>query len=145
MNMFNDIFIQKQIIETILINYRKNLDSQLEYCPSDVRSVLKYLHNHLFENTLTIKEVKLACRIRNDNITAKFRLLVGKGLREYIINQRLKAAETALKEAEVSIYLLANAIGYTEEAFSKLFKRVKGESPLRYCQKVLRKMDKRNG
>jgi len=57
----------------------------------------------------------------------------------------LKAAETVLKETEVSIYLLANAIGYTEEAFSKLFKRVKGESPLKFCHKVLREMDKRNG
>ena len=86
MNMFNDIFIQKQIIETILINYRKNLDSQLEYCPSDVRSVLKYLHNHLFENTLTIKEEKLACRIRNNNISTKFRLLIGMGIKEYVMN-----------------------------------------------------------
>ena len=107
--------------------------------------MLKYIHNHLFENTLTINEVKSACQVRNNNIATKFRLLVGTGIREFVINHRLNAAETVLKEAKVSIYLLVNAVDYTEEAFSKLFKRVKGESPLRYCQKVLRKMDKRNG
>ena len=71
-------------------------------------------------------------------------MLVGTGTREYVIKQRLKAAEIILREREVNIYLLANAIGYTEEAFSKLFKRVNGYSPLQYREKVLREMDKRN-
>lgn len=113
MNMFNDVFIENQIIQNCLKNYNINLDLELEYYPPDVRSILKYMHNHLFENTLTIKEEKLACRIRNNNISTKFRLLIGMGIKEYVMNQRLKAAETVLKETEVSIYLLANAIGYT--------------------------------
>ena len=144
MKRSNNIFTEKHIIENILKGYSKNLDSQIGFYPPDIRKMLKYIHNHLFENTLTINEVKNACQVRNNNITTKFRMLVGSGTREYVINQRLKAAETILREREVNIYLLANIIGYTEEAFSKLFKRVTGDSPLQYREKVLREMDKRN-
>jgi len=44
---------------------------------------------------------------------------------------------------EVNIYLLATAIGYTEEAFSKIFKKTYGYPPSHYREKELREMGKR--
>ena len=86
MNMFNDVFIENQIIQNCLKNYNINLDLELEYYPPDVRKILKYVHDHIFENTLTIQGVKQACKVRNNNISTKFRLLIGMGIKEYVMN-----------------------------------------------------------
>lgn len=139
----NDLIASEKIIEEALTRFRDSLYSRLECFPLEAQKMLRYIHEHLFEETLTVEEVKRACGLTNNNVTTKFRQSVGLGAREYIVDQRLKAATAILHEREVTIYLLAAALGYTEEAGSKLFKKTFGCPPLQYRKKVLREIDKR--
>jgi transcriptional regulator GlxA family with amidase domain len=122
MDRHEDIVAEREVIEDVLRGFRDTLDAHLDSHPPYVQQMLKYIHDHLFDSTLAIEEVKKACRLSNNNITTKFRHSVGLGTREYIRSQRLKVAAAILHKMDVNIYLVADAVGYTEEAFSKLFK-----------------------
>lgn len=123
---------QERIINDALRGFVNVLDSRIDFFPIEVQTMLKYIHEHLFEETLTVEKVKEACRLKNNNITTKFWQNVGTGTREYIVTQRLKAAASILHATEVSMYQVAFAVGFTEEAFSKLFKKKYGCTPLNY-------------
>lgn len=145
MKMCADVIIQKQIIENALNNFRDIINLHIEFYPVEIQKMLKYIHKHLFEKTLTIEGVKTACKLTNHNITTKFKNCLGEGAREYIVRLRLTAAASILHYKSVNVYLIAEAVGYTEEAFSKLFKKTFGCSALHYRQNILREMDKKNG
>lgn len=136
-----DPAVQEQIIRDALERFTNVLDSHLYMFPSEVQTMLRYIHEHLFEETLTVERVKGACGFKNNNITTKFLQTVGVGTREYIVSQRLKAAASILHTTEVSIYQVAFAVGLTEETFSKLFKKKYGCTPLNYR----RERSKKNG
>lgn len=127
-----DPVAQKQIINDALRGFVNVLDSRIDFFPIEVQIMLKYIHKHLFEETLTVEKVKEACRLKNNNITTKFWQNVGTGTREYIVTQRLKAAASILHTTEANIYQIAFVVGFTEEAFSKLFKKKYGCTPLNY-------------
>lgn len=128
----NDPIAQLKSIEEALKRFTDLLDSRLDYFPEEVQRMLRYIHEHLFEDTLTVEKVKTACLLTDNNVTTRFRQTVGVGTRQYIVYQRLKAAASVLHTTEVKVYLLASAIGYTEETFSKLFKKAYSCSPLHY-------------
>ncbi|MBI3586887.1 MAG: helix-turn-helix transcriptional regulator [Ignavibacteriales bacterium] len=132
---------RQQMISGALRRFTNVLDSRLGFFPSEVQIMLRYIHEHLFEETLTVESVKEACQLKNNNVTTKFLQTVGVGTREYIVSQRLKAAASILHTTEVSIYQIAFAVGFTEETFSKLFKKKYGCTPLNYR----RERSKRNG
>lgn len=138
MKRFTGIFIQQKIIEDNLKIYKDYLKSHQNYFPSDIQMMLNYIHEHIFECTFTIKKMKTVCGLNNNNISTTFRFTIGLSPQEYIKIHRLKAAAILLHERKLNIYLIATAIGYTEETFSKLFKKVYAESPLHYRQKVLK-------
>lgn len=123
---------QQEAVKEVQRRFREILDSRLEMFPADVQSMMKYIHAHLFENTLTVDKIKRICRQANNNIVTRFRMTVGIGVREYIVNQRLKAAASVLCNTQVNIYFVASSIGYTEEAFSRLFKKTYGCTPSEY-------------
>ncbi len=123
---------RQQIINDALKRFTNVLDSHLYMFPSEVQTMLKYIHEHLFEETLTVERVKEACKLKNNNVTTKFLQTVGVGTREYIVSQRLKAAASVLHTSEASMYQIAFAVGFTEETFSKLFKKKYGCTPLNY-------------
>jgi AraC-like DNA-binding protein len=127
-----DVAAQQHVIEEGLKRFTGLLDSHLGFFPEDVQRMLRYVHDHLFEETLTVERLKADCGLKNHNVTTEFPLAVGIGTHEYIVNQRLKAAATILSKNEINIYLVASAIGYTEEAFSRLFRETYGCTPSQY-------------
>ncbi|MEX1276601.1 MAG: helix-turn-helix transcriptional regulator [Bacteroidota bacterium] len=135
-NPFNEIrddpADQREGVKEVQKRLRNILDSQLEMFPADVQTMMKHIHAHLFENALTVERIKRMSRHANNNIVTRFRVTVGMGVREYIVNQRLKAAASILCSTQVNIYFVASSVGYTEEAFSRLFKKTYGCTPSEY-------------
>src|SRR4030067_3152891 len=113
MKRSKDFIGQKQTIEDMLDDFKNLLSSPLDFYPADVQKMLRHIHNHLFENSLTVKKVKKACRLTNNNVTTKFRHSVGVAPHEYIVTQRLEAAAVILYQKDIDVYLLADAVGYT--------------------------------
>jgi transcriptional regulator GlxA family with amidase domain len=98
--------------------------------PRDVAAVLEFIHAHLFESSLNVNTVKHGCRIKNNNISTRFRIGLGLGIREYIETLRLYAALRLLQDRRFEIYLIAVAVGYEhQETFCRAFRRQFGYPP----------------
>jgi len=96
----------------------------------EVVDVLEFVHTHLFDSTLNVKRVKQCCRIRNNNISTRFRISVGLGIREYIEALRLETALSLLRRHRFEIYLIGMAVGYEhQETFCRAFQRHFGFPP----------------
>lgn len=128
----NDVVAQERAITRALGKCAELFDFLIEDTPTEAHSMLRYIHAHLFEQSLSVGCVRAACGMRNHNVTTKFRRSVGMGVWEYITARRLEAAASILSSQQVSIYLLAGAVGYSEESFSKAFKSAYGCSPGQY-------------
>lgn len=96
----------------------------------EIAEVLEFIHAHLFDSTLKVKRVKQSCRIRNNNISTRFRMSVGLGIREYIEALRLESALSLLRQQRFEIYLVGMAVGYEhQETFCRAFQRHFGFLP----------------
>src|SRR5215208_1276635 len=92
--------------------------------PRDVTAVLEFIHTHVFESSLNVNTVKHGCRLKNNNISTRFRIGVGLGIREYIEDLRLYAASRLVQDQRFEIYLIAMAVGYEhQETFCRAFRR----------------------
>lgn len=114
----NDPRTNRKTVEDILESLITISDKRLDYLPVEIQQMLIYMNQHLFEKTLTIEGLKKVFNLTNNNIASTFRQFIGVGPRGYIINKKLKAAGSLLYSSKTNIYLLANMLGYSEEAFS---------------------------
>lgn len=110
----------------------ENLPQKAACLPRDVREVLDYVHDHLFDPALNVTTVRAGCRLRDNNISTRFRMILGLGIREHIEHLRMLAADRLLRELDLEIYLVAMAVGYDhQETFCRAFHRHFGDSPSR--------------
>jgi transcriptional regulator GlxA family with amidase domain len=98
--------------------------------PRDIASILDFIHDHVFEPSFNVNSAKHGCRITNNNISTRFRVVLGLGIREYIESLRLYAASRLLRDRRFEIYLIAMAVGYEhQETFCRAFRRHFGYPP----------------
>ncbi|HVT15585.1 MAG TPA: AraC family transcriptional regulator [Thermoanaerobaculia bacterium] len=115
---------------------RRELESLLLELPRaacrsrDVAAVLEFIHAHAFDSGLNVGTVKQGCRIKDNNISTRFRIAVGLGIREYIEVLRLSFASRLLRGKRFEVYLIAMAVGYEhQETFCRAFRRHFGCPP----------------
>ena len=107
--------------------------------PREVREVLGYIHDHLFDPALNVAMARAGCGLRDNNVSTRFRKAVGLGIREYIEALRMQAAGRLLEDAGLEIYLVAMAVGYDhQETFCRAFQRQFGDSPSQARENVKR-------
>lgn len=89
-----------------------------------VRAVLSYIDEHLFDPTLHVCTVKMRCRIRDNNISCRFKYEVGCSVMEYVEARRLAAAGILLRRGDFSVTEIAQSIGYANlQTFYRAFAR----------------------
>lgn len=89
-----------------------------------VRAVLTYIDEHLFEPTLHVCTIKTCCRIRDNNISCRFKHEIGCSVMEYVEAHRLAAAETLLRLGTLSVAEVAHLTGYANlQTFYRAFAR----------------------
>lgn len=109
---------------------REHQAEEDEDLPREVREVLDYIYDHLFDPRLNVSAARAGCRLRDNNVTTRFRKALGLGIREYIEQLRMLAAGRLLEESDFEIYLVAMAVGYDHtETFCRAFQRHFGSSP----------------
>ncbi len=114
--------------------------------PQTVRRALSFIHENLFDDTLDASSVRRQCGLFNNNVSSKFKRLVGMGMRQYIEYGRMEAATRLLRNEDLSILQIAWAIGYTyPESFARAFKRYFGCSASEYREQILRRAVKTCG
>ncbi len=131
---------QKRLIKRELDKFKATLELNASTLPRDTRMLLECIHQHLFEPTLKVLEVRRRCGVKNHNISTYFRQTVGLGIREYIEDQRMRAARQLLAHEELGIFLIGLGIGYAhEESFSRAFRRRFSCSPSEYRKAIVKK------
>jgi AraC-like DNA-binding protein len=114
-------------------DFRRSLTDLPEDLPWKMREILEYVHENLFDSELNVSTVRRDCRLRNNNISSRFRCSVGLGLRDYIEAARIEAASRLLRHRDLEIYLISMAVGYDhQETFCRAFQRRKGCTPSEY-------------
>ena len=105
--------------------------------PPTVRLVLRYVHAHLFEEDLTVKQVRTECGITDHNISSRFCYHVGVGIKGYILQHRMAVAKRLLHYDEIKIIRIALEIGFSDHsAFTRTFTRHTGECPSAFRRQV---------
>ena len=73
------------------------------------------------------------CRLKNNNISSRFKLCIGIGMQQYVEKRRIEAAKSLLVIGDFNIYQIARTVGYTHsETFCRAFKRVEGCTASQY-------------
>lgn len=106
--------------------------------PSDnrsfqVHSVLRRVHDGLFDSRLNVNAIKASCHIADNNVSCRFKHEVGVSIKEYIELLRLAAARTLLQDGRFSVAEVAQSVGYVHlqtfyAAFSRHFASSPGEA-----------------
>lgn len=116
-----------------------------ETWPWKVRVLVAYLHEHLFEENLTVEGARTACGLKDKNISAAFRKYLELAPRQYITHHRLEAAKRLLAQTRVPVTAVGLAVGFDSvSAFDKTFKQQEGCTPSEYRTQQDRKTSGEN-
>jgi len=100
-----------------------------EICPEpvnlsrEIREIVEHIHRNLFDSDLNVQTIKERCRIRDNNISCRFRRVIGITIKEYIESLRLEAA-IRLLEKRIAVFDVAMSVGYDyPQTFYRAFQR----------------------
>ena len=97
--------------------------------------ILSYINLHIRES-LTLDHIAEACHINKYYLCHHFKLQINMTVMQYIQEQRITMAKTALIETDKSISAIAVENGFTNVShFCSVFKQVEGISPAIYRKK----------
>lgn len=85
------------------------------------------------ERTWALIELAKACAMSRTAFAVHFKSVTGVAPLTYLAEWRMRLAQRSLREEKVSLFQLAESLGYaSESAFSTAFKRITGVSPRTY-------------
>ena len=133
------ILLQSLLMELIYTLYREALAKK--HCRSAGESVvidmaLNYIEGHLTED-LRLETVAEAVHLSSIYFHNCFKSVMGKTLRDYVEERRIKKAVDLLLTADHSITEVALACGFSSQSyFSYVFKRRVGKTPRDYVREI---------
>jgi AraC-like DNA-binding protein len=78
----------------------------------------------------SVRELAMRTAVSRSVLDDRFRQVLGRSPIRYLTEWRMHLAEDLLAAAELTVYDIARRVGYgSEEAFSRAFKRERGQSP----------------
>lgn len=141
----DEIIIQSLILELI---YQISKDSQLSMPQSKVKNnniiiekAINYINEHLSEE-LTLEKVSEAVALSPIHFHNTFRTSVGKTLRDYIEDRRIKKAVNLIMMTDLSLTDIALECGFSSQSyFSYVFKRKMKTTPRKYAKEIYDKYE----
>lgn len=128
-------------ISEILIEYDqlRRRDSREKFqSRDDVWKVVEFIHQN-YSKALSCAEVSQKFRLTEEEMDGQLLEHTGMTFKELLTDTRIRNACARLIYHTVSIGQIAKETGYaSEDAFSKVFKRIKGMSPANYRKKYQR-------
>ena len=97
----------------------------------------EYVEEHYYEN-LMLADVAQKVGISAGYLSTLFQKQLSKGLIDYLNEVRIEYACTYLQQNYLKTYEIAYKVGFKDEKyFSKVFKKIKGQSPSEYRKSAL--------
>ena len=98
----------------------------------ELKSVMQWIQLHKFEK-ITLDQLAEICHCAHSTFEKKFRRGFGISPGRYLLNLRLAAAESMLRDTNDSCALIAESCGFSDQfTFSRLFARRYGLPPREY-------------
>lgn len=112
--------VEAELKRLALDNQPKN-----DSLPRDVNQVLDCIHAHAFDHELNVKTLKQRCGIFDNNISCRFRHVMGITLKMYIDALRMKAAAYLLENRRrLGVYDVSQWVGYENpQTFYRVFRK----------------------
>lgn len=115
-----------------MIQQKQKTPPQQDY----VEKIKRYIEYRYVED-VKVSELAEHCGLNRSYMTKCFTEDTGVSPKEYLMQYRMKKAKELLKDSELPISNVAYAVGYSDPlAFSKMFKKREGVSPIRYREKI---------
>jgi AraC-like DNA-binding protein len=119
-----DLMVRRATITDALDEFRHALPPADPRLSWQVRKIVDVVHAGLFDDTLSVGWVKGRCRIRDNNVSCRFKHEMGVSIRDYIESLRLDAAGRLLKEGSFTASEVGVAVGYANpQTFYRAFER----------------------
>ena len=100
-----------------------------------VEKIKRYMEYRFVED-VKISDLAEHCGLNRSYMTKCFTEEIGMSPKEYLMQYRMAKAKELLKNAELPVSNVAYAVGYSDPlAFSKMFKKKEGVSPLEYRER----------
>jgi AraC family transcriptional regulator len=126
-------------IQQRLENNRKQLVDVQEEWPADIKRAVQFIHNHQFDERLSVQWMKEQCCLNEANFSGRFKYYVGKLPKQYWLEHRIAVAKQLLKErsmADVGLLTIALDLGFRKHSsFTALFKEYVGCAPSNFRDK----------
>lgn len=103
--------------------------------PWRLRRATDYIEAHLGEK-MSLADVASASGLSRMHFAALFKASTGLRPLKYVQHRRIEHAQTALANSDLPVVDVALSVGFQSQAhFSTVFKRLVGESPVRWRQR----------
>ncbi|WP_454620295.1 helix-turn-helix domain-containing protein [Bradyrhizobium cenepequi] len=97
-----------------------------------LKRVVEYVAEHLDEK-VTLADMAAAARLSRMHFAALFFRATGLTPHQYLLKQRVSAAQEMLRTTDKSIVDIALSVGFSTQAhFTTVFKRIVGQTPLKW-------------
>jgi len=98
----------------------------------DVAAALHFIHNRAAE-PINVKDVAAAVCVSRRSLELRFRRLLGRTLHEELDRVRMRRAEQLLRETDLAVPQVAEAVGYGSAGYlSRLFRKRHGLTPAKF-------------
>ena len=96
-----------------------------------ISKALAAIHNQP-ESAWTVDQLAKQAGMSRSGFSARFTEIIGTSVKQYLTEWRMSLARMRIMHSPVTLTELAEALGYqSEAAFSRAYKRINGEPPLR--------------
>lgn len=100
---------------------------------SAIKHALEYIRTHFSDYDLSLEAVAKEIQLTPQHLSAKFKMEIGIGYKEYLTNLRIEEAQKLLEESELGVGDICQRIGLINVSyFIKIFQKVTGLTPTRY-------------
>jgi len=117
-----------------LVETRKEVFNQKAYKSAELylEKSIEFIENN-YSNNIKINDIASYIGINRSYLTHIFKKNINVSPQEFLVNYKIDKACTLLQNTDLSIKVVAHSIGYSDPlTFSKIFKKVKRESPKNY-------------
>lgn len=114
-----------EIIEKEKAAYRDALPPPESKWPAGVQLIYRQAVSRLFEEGIAPNDILTSAGLSNNNVYTRFRHEVGRGIKEFVVANRMRLAKRLLlKHEEIPVAEIAYAVGYSSPSgFCTTFKR----------------------
>lgn len=111
----------------------ERIQADRDRVPEQLKPMLAYIDDHLFDPSLNVNRLKEACGIRDNSIAIRFHAAVGKPPHAYISGCRLETASQLLVSTSLPIWKISDLTGFSSiQVFSRAFFRWANIRPSEY-------------